>query len=258
VTVRRRAVIAAGIGGAGLMGAALSSPPRSRRFYLLATGLAGTWTVGSLGSGALGSGALAFGRLEDQRQGWGQGLTVPVLTGGGAFGLCYGAARIARHVPALDRAIRGALRYEQQGSTPLVMLIACANAVAEELFFRGALWALVADSRPVVTTTLAYTAAITTTGNPALVLAGTAISVLSGLQRRASGSALAPAVSHLTWSLLMLHYLPPVFRTPGEPGSEAAATRRPGWADGPPRRRRTFRAAAALRFWAGAAGAGLR
>lgn len=100
-----------------------------------------------------------------------------------------------------------------------MVLIASANAVAEELFFRGALWALVGDSHPVVTTTLGYAAATATTGNPALVLAGTATRVLFGLQRRTSGGTLAPALSHLTWSLLMLRYLPPVFRAPGEPGS---------------------------------------
>jgi hypothetical protein len=152
VTVSRRAIIAAGIGGAGLLGASLSSPPGSRRFYLLTTGLAGTWTAGALGSGALRS-----GRLDEQRRERSHGLAVPVLAGACAFGLCYGAASIARHVPPLDRGIRGALRYEHDGSTPLVLLIASANAVAEELFFRGALWALVTDSHPVVTTTLAYT-----------------------------------------------------------------------------------------------------
>ena len=52
------------------------------------------------------------------------------------------------------------------------------------------------------------------TRNPALVLAGTATSVLFGLQRRTSGGILAPALTHLTWSLLMLRYLPPLFQTP--------------------------------------------
>jgi hypothetical protein len=41
------------------------------------------------------------------------------------------------------------------------------------------------------------------------VLAGTATSLLFGLQRRTTGGVLAPALSHLTWSLLMLRYLPP-------------------------------------------------
>ena len=89
--------------------------------------------------------------------------------------------------------------------------------MAEELFFRGALWSLAAESHPVIKTTLAYTATTTATRNPALVLAGTATSVLFGLQRRTSGGILAPALSHLTWSLLMLHDLPPLFPAPRRP-----------------------------------------
>ena len=65
--------------------------------------------------------------------------------------------------------------------------------------------------------TLAYTATTAATRNPALMLAGTATSVLFGLQRRISGGILAPALSHLTWSLLMLRYLPPLFPAPRRP-----------------------------------------
>jgi CAAX protease family protein len=209
VTARRQAVIATGIGGAGLLGISLSSPPGSRRFYLLTMGLAGTWAVG-----ALGSGPLPVGRDLIERSELCYALSVPVLTGAGAFGLFYGAARIARHVPTLDRAIGRVLRYEHYGSTPVVLLTASANALAEELFFRGALWALVEDSHPVITTTLAYAIATATTRNPALVLAGAATSVLFGLQRHTTCGILAPALSHLTWSLLMLRCLPPLFRPP--------------------------------------------
>ena len=63
---------------------------------------------------------------------------MPVLTGVGAFGAFYGAARLARHIPLLDQAIGGILRYADEGSTALVLLTACTNGVAEELFFRGA------------------------------------------------------------------------------------------------------------------------
>ena len=38
--------------------------------------------------------------------------------------------------------------------------------------------------------------------------------MLFGLQRRTSGGILAPALTHLTWSLLMLRYLPPLFPAP--------------------------------------------
>jgi membrane protease YdiL (CAAX protease family) len=204
---RRQIVTATGIGGAGLLGISLSTKPGSPQFYILTMGLAGTWAAG-----ALSSGPLPLGSTQDP--GNAHPVVMPVLTGAGAFGLFYGAARLARHIPPLNRAIHSALRYADDGSTRLVLLTACANAVAEELFFRGALWSLAQDSHPLAKTTLAYAATTAATRNPALVLAGTATSVLFGLQRRTSGSILAPALTHLTWSLLMLHYLPPLFQTP--------------------------------------------
>ena len=206
---RRRIVTATGIGGAGLLGISLSTKAGSSQFYLLTMGLAGTWAAG-----ALSSGPFPLGTAQGPEGAHRSLVVMPVLTGAGAFGLFYGAARVARHVPPLNRAIGSVLRYADDGSTPLVLLIAGANAVAEELFFRGALWSLAQESHPLVTTTLAYAATTAATRNPALVLAGTATSVLFGLQRRTSGGILAPALTHLTWSLLMLRYLPPLFQTP--------------------------------------------
>jgi uncharacterized protein len=209
---RRRVVTATGIGGAGLLAISLSTKADSPRFYLLTMGLAGTWAAGALSSGPLPL-HMTQGR-EDARR---HPVVMPVITGAGAFGVFYGAARVARHIPPLNRAIGSVLRYADDGSTPLVLLTACANAVAEELFFRGALWSLVQDSYPLAKTTLAYAATTAATRNPALVLAGTTTSVLFGLQRRTSGGILAPALAHLTWSLLMLRYLPPLFQTPRPP-----------------------------------------
>lgn len=206
---RRRVVSATGIGGAGLLGISLSTKAGSPQFYLLTMGLAGTWVAG-----ALSSGPIPLGRTHGQSGVQRHPVVMPVLTGVGAFGLFYGAARLARHLPPLNRAMGSVLRYADDGSTPLVLLTACANAVAEELYFRGALWALVEESHPLVKTTLAYAATTAATRNPALMLAGTATSVLFGLQRRTSGGVLAPALTHLTWSLLMLRYLPPLFQTP--------------------------------------------
>ena len=206
-----------GAGGAALLGISLSTRPGSPQFYTLTMGLAGTWAAG-----AVGSGSLAPGRPGQLRPG--HPVAGPVLTGAAAFGLFYGAARLAQRIPPLHRAVAGILHYADGGSAPLVMLTAGTNAVAEELFFRGALWSAAADSHPLVTTTIAYTAATAATRNPALVLAGAVTSVFFGLQRRSSGGVLAPSLAHVTWSLLMLRYLPPLFRalppagSPGPPG----------------------------------------
>jgi hypothetical protein len=44
------------------------------------------------------------------------------------------------------------------------------------------------------------------------VLAAGVMGSLFGLQRRASGGLQAPVLTHLTWSTLMVHFLPPLFR----------------------------------------------
>jgi hypothetical protein len=101
------------------------------------------------------------------------------------------------------------LRYAEGGSTLLVVLIASGSGAAEELFFRGALWS---GPRPLRTTTLAYAASTAAIVNPALVLAGLITRVIFGWQRDATGGVLALALTHVTWSVLMLYHFPPLFR----------------------------------------------
>jgi CAAX protease family protein len=205
---RRGPVLAAtGTSAAALLGLSLSTRPGSPRFYILTLSLAGTWAAGALSSGPL---PLA---RPGSRTG-ARSVVMPVLTGAGAFGLFYGAARLARHIPLLSEAIGNVMGYADGGARSLVLLTASANAVAEELFFHGALWTAAQHAHPITTTTLAYTATTAATRNPALILAGTATSALFGLQRHATGGILAPALSHLTWSLLMLTYLPALYRAP--------------------------------------------
>jgi membrane protease YdiL (CAAX protease family) len=204
----RRVITVTGLAGAGLLAASLSARAGSRQFYLLTAGLACTWT-----GGALAAGPLPWARIPAHGSASRRLVVIPVLTGAGAFGLFYGAARLARHIPVLNQAVAAVLHYAQEGPASLVLLTASANAVAEELFFRGALWTRTEQAHPLAATTLAYTATTAVTRNPALTMAGTATSVLFGLHRRASGGFLAPVIAHLTWSLLMLHYLPPLFET---------------------------------------------
>jgi uncharacterized protein len=206
---------AAGAGASALLRASFKATAGSARFYWLTASLAGTWTCGALGAGPI------PWRGEGGRTGPGSTaralIVVPVATGAATFAVFYGAARVGRRHRALRRAITSVLSYAEVGSTPLVMLIAAGSGVAEELFFRGALWS---GSRPLRTSTLAYAASTAATGNPALVLAGLITSVIFGWQRDATGGVLAPAVTHVTWSVLMLSYLPPLFRDADGPPAE--------------------------------------
>ena len=209
---RRRSVVAgAGVVGAGLLWLSLSSRPASRRFYVLTFGAAATW-----GTSAIASGPLHRGWMRARRDGTlRRPILVPVAVGVGAFGVFYGCALVARRVPLLDAAIVGVMRFARQGSTPLVVLTTCANGVAEELFFRGALYTAVGARHPVAKATAAYTAVTAATRNPALTIAGALMGTLFGLQRRATGGVQAPIITHVTWSALMLRYLPPLFPSGG-------------------------------------------
>ena len=203
---RRRVVAATSLAGAGLLGASLSTRPDSGAFYGLTLGTAATWTIGGLASGRLHLGWMQRG--ESLRR----PVATPVLTGVGAFALFYACALVSKRIPVLDKAIRSVLQYADQGSDPLVLVTTLANGAAEEVFFRGALYAAIGTRRPVAASTAVYMLATTATRNPALVLASGVMGALFGLQRRASGGLQAPILTHLTWSTLMLHFLPPLFR----------------------------------------------
>ncbi len=207
VTRRRRVVAGTAVAGAGLLGASLSTEPGSARFYASTGAVAGVWTLGGLLSGPL-----HLGWIQSRDESLRRPLLTPVLTGVGAFGAFYGAALVARRIPVLEEAISRVLVFAEEGEDSLVLLTTLANGLGEEVFFRGALFAALGDRSPVAASTAVYALATTTTRNPALVLAATVMGTLFGLQRRASGGLQAPTITHLTWSALMVRFLPRLFR----------------------------------------------
>ena len=63
------------------------------------------------------------------------------VLGGAAFGAFLLASVIGRHLPVISGALDTVLEKADAGPVALVLSIALVNAVAEELFFRGALHA---------------------------------------------------------------------------------------------------------------------
>ncbi|MGA9748500.1 MAG: type II CAAX endopeptidase family protein [Nocardioides sp.] len=206
---RRRRQVVAGVSvvGAGLLGASLSTRPGSREFYGTTLSVATVWTVGGLVSGPL-----HLGWIEGHDRRLRRPLLTPIATGVGAFGFFYACALVARSIPVLDEAISRVLVFAEEGDEPLVLLTTLANGFGEEVFFRGALYAALGNDHPVIASTAVYTLATTTTRNPALTLAAVVMGGLFGLQRRATQGLQAPVLTHLTWSALMVRYLPPLFR----------------------------------------------
>ncbi len=207
VARRRRVVAATSAAGAALLGTSMSAEPDSGRFYVLTLGTAAVWTLG----GVL-SGPLHLGWIEGRDRRLRRPLLTPVATGAGAFGFFYGCALVVRRVPLLEIAISSVLEFAERGSMPLVLLTTYANGVGEEVFFRGALYTALPQGGAVLTSTGVYALATMTTRNPSLVIAAVVMGGLFAMQRRASGGLQAPLLTHLTWSTLMVRYLPPLFR----------------------------------------------
>ena len=209
VVVRRRRRVVAGVAlaGTGLLGVSLSTRPNSREFYGLTAAVACTWLAGGFASGPL-----HLGWIEHRDRHLRRPVVTPVATGLGAFGLFYGCALVARRIPVLDEAIGRVLQFAELGNGPLVVATTLANGVGEEVFFRGAMYAALPPERAVLASTTCYTLTTTATRNPALVLAAGVMGTLFALQRRASNGLAAPVLTHLTWSALMVRFLPPLFR----------------------------------------------
>lgn len=205
---RRRFVVSAvHLIGTALLGASLSTRPGSGRFYSLTFSTAATWVAGSLLSGPL-----HLGWIENRARQLNRPVAVPVATGVGAFCIFSLGALVVRRIPLLDRAVNGALVFAERGRGPWVLLTTCANGIGEEVFFRGAMYAALPGTHPVLSSTAVYTLTTTATRNPALILAAGVMGTLFGYQRRATHGLQAPLLTHLTWSTLMVTLLPRISR----------------------------------------------
>ncbi|OBG26076.1 CPBP family intramembrane glutamic endopeptidase [Mycobacterium sp. 852002-51057_SCH5723018] len=206
VVRRRRVIVAITIVlGAVVLGFTMRRHPGESSFYWLTFLLAAVWTAGGFISGPLHLGGICW-RGRNQR---------PVITGT-TVGLLLGGAfvvggLIAREIPAVSTLITRVLLFAHQGSLPLIVAITVVNAVAEEIFFRGALYTALGRYHPVVISTVLYTCATLASGNPMLGFAAIILGTVCALERRASGGVLAPVLTHFVWGLIMVLALPPIF-----------------------------------------------
>src|SRR3954447_16519116 len=202
---RQRVTVAFVVVGAVLLGLSLRIEPGNVWFYAATLGLAVVWTVGAFASGPLHLGRTLYGEQPGPRPVLVPAAYALVLVLVFALG-----ALVVRQVPWLNDQVQHVLDHADQGSVPLLAVITAINGVAEELFFRGALYAAT-PRYPVVVTTLAYTATTVATGNPMLVVAALLLGALVGLERRATGGIQAPIITHVVWSVTMLVVLPALF-----------------------------------------------
>jgi len=204
--LRRRIVVAITLAlGATLLGLSFSVRQGDPAFYPLTLGLAATWTLGSVLSGPLHLGQILLaGRLR-------RPVITPIAVGLLLAALFVLGALIVRTIPSLVRLAEDVLGYARLGNLWIILVITLVNGVAEELFFRGALFAAIGVRHAVLISTVLYVVATVAGGNPVLVFAAAVLGTVVALERRASGGVLAPILTHITWSLSMLFVLPPLF-----------------------------------------------
>jgi hypothetical protein len=142
-------------------------------------------------------------------------VVTPILVGLLLAGVFVVGALVMREIPPLARLTEDVLGYARAGNLSLLLVITVVNGIAEELFFRGALFAAIGRRRPVLISTVLYALATVAGGNPVLVFAAAVLGTVVGLQRRAGGGVLAPILTHITWSATMLLVLPHIFAATG-------------------------------------------
>ena len=204
---RRRQVVAAIVVlvGAAVLGWSLRLEPGGNTFYVAAIVLAGVWAAG-----AFLSGRLHLGRIAGEGELFVRPILAPILLGLLLVGLFVLGALVVREIDPLADYVSSVLAYADEGSLTVLAVITFFNGIAEELFFRGAMYAAI-PRHPVLWTTVAYVVATLATGNVMLAFAAILLGAVCGLERRASGGILAPILTHITWSLSMLFLLPLLF-----------------------------------------------
>jgi membrane protease YdiL (CAAX protease family) len=206
IVTRRRVVVAVVVLlGASVLAFMHTKNPGDAAFYWLSLALAAIWSVGAVAAGPLHLGAVRF-RGRNER---------PVFTGTGV-GLVLGGVFLlgglaVQQIPPLAGQVIAILDYTTHVSWRLVVLIAIVNAIAEEMFFRGALFSAFGRRYPLVFSTLLYVAAMAAAGNLMIGVAALVLGTVCAIERRATGGVLAPVLTHLVWGLVMVLALPSIF-----------------------------------------------
>lgn len=189
------------LGAAGLA-ASLQMDRDNPWFPAAALGVAAVWAGGAFLAGRLHLGRIMVG--EDLVR----PIVQPILIGLAMALVFIAGAFLISLIPPLADQVRSVLAFAESGSLLLLTITTLLSGIAEELFFRGSMYAAVRAPHQVAFTTVAYTIATILTGNVMLGFAAVIMGIVTGLQRRATGGVLAPILTHITWSMAMLHVLP--------------------------------------------------
>jgi membrane protease YdiL (CAAX protease family) len=199
-TRRCAVVVVALVIGAALLAGTLRVEEGSGGFIALGLAAAAVWVLGAFASGPI---PLRPARPRALKTVVGPAAAIGVAT----FVVFLAARLIGDHLPVISGALDRILATADAGSLWVVLLVALVNGAAEELFFRGAVQAAIGP-RAIAVSTVVYVVVTIATGNVTLVIAAAVMGTIFALERRASRGVLAPTVTHLVWSTLMILLLP--------------------------------------------------
>lgn len=198
ISRRRRILVALTLAvGTALLAGTLAAPSDSALFYSIGVAAGLAWIVGALVSGPLRA-----------RRPHGRDAAVGAVLGVALFLAFLAAKAVTDAVPVLADSVARVLDRADDSDRALVLTLALVNGLGEELFFRGAVYAAFERHRPALWSTVIYCLVTVATLNLALVAAALVMGAVFAWERRATGSVLAPVVTHLTWTTLMITLLP--------------------------------------------------
>jgi uncharacterized protein len=202
---RRRVTVAITVlVGTALLAATLRVRPGTAQFSALGFLVAVTWITGGLLSGPI---PVRPASPADRKR-WPVVVLAALVLGGVAFLGFLAADLVGQQISWAASALSSVLGKADTGPRAVVLVIALVNAVAEEVFFRGALHAALEPRRPALASTVIYVAVTAASGNVALVVAAAVMGTIFSLERLSTRSILAPVVTHLSWSTLIFFLLP--------------------------------------------------
>lgn len=205
--VHRRWVAAVTLAvGSFMMAWTIRIPPGDPTLFAAMLALAVTWIVGTLLSGRIYRGAGNSRRGTQNSRAIIQSVAVglALIAGFLALGVLVAA------IPVLRDPLLQLIAYARPEMMPLLLILVAAAAVAEEVFFRGGLYAATGGPHAVLITAFVYALTAVPTANPMLIFGSAVLGLVLGLQRRVTGGVLAPVITHLTWLLGMGLLLPGV------------------------------------------------
>lgn len=189
--------------GAGVSAWALRIPAGDPRFLAATTLLALIWSVGAFVSGPIHLGVEPY---KPTKRPIGSSLFIAAVL---AAVFCLGATIVAQ-VPPLRDPVQELLAHATGPSVAAVVVVVALNGIAEEYFYRGAVYSASYSHHPIATSTLVYAAVVATSGVALLVFAAVILGIITAIQRRCTGGVLGPCITHVTWSLVMLIALNPI------------------------------------------------